>query len=77
MDEATLKDICLTPEKFYETPKDVAVDDRWSSDQKQEILQAWKLNEEALLRASNEGMDGGERPHLQLVVDELEKLKAD
>lgn len=75
MDNATLKDICLTPEKFYETPKDVTADAKWSAEQKQEILQAWKLNEEALLRASGEGMDGGERPHLQQVGDELEKLE--
>lgn len=77
MDDAALKDICLSPDKHYETPKDVVADDTWTSDQKREILQAWKLNEEALLRASNEGMDGGERPHLQSVVDELEKLKTD
>lgn len=74
MNDVTLKETLLTPEKFYEAPADVSADTRWSAVQKREILLAWKSNEEALLRASDEGLDGGERPHLRQVTEELGKF---
>lgn len=76
MTNGTFKETLLTPEKYYETPADIAGDARWSTVQKREILQAWKSNEEALLRAASEGLDGGERPHLRQVTEELQKMDA-
>jgi len=75
MTDANFKDTLLTPEEHYTAPADVAKDDRWSDAQKQEILEAWKTNAEALVRATGEGMDGGERPHLGEVIEELDKLQ--
>lgn len=75
MADIKLKDLLLTPEEHYETPASVSSDARWSKDQKIKILRAWKANEEALLRAADEGMDGGERPHLKQVAEELKKME--
>tara|TARA_R110002051_G_scaffold141578_1_gene214754 strand:- start:4425 stop:4658 length:234 start_codon:yes stop_codon:yes gene_type:complete len=70
----TLKDALHDPSNYYAVPNDVSNDPDFSVEQKREILNAWKLNEEALLRAEDEGLDGGERPHLQLVIAELQRL---
>jgi len=75
MKSAAFEDVVLTPEKHYEVPAEVSADQRWSLAQKEEILRAWKSNEEALLRAADEGLDGGERPHLGLVAKELRKIE--
>lgn len=75
MTDFNLRDVLLTPEKHYKTPAGVSSDARWTKDQKLEILRAWKSNEEALLRAADEGLGGGERPHLKQVADELKKLE--
>jgi hypothetical protein len=75
MADINLKDVLLTPEEHYETPASVSADARWTKDQKIKILRAWKTNEEALLRAADAGMDGGERPHLKLVAEELKKME--
>ncbi|WP_380055471.1 hypothetical protein ACFE33_00495 [Falsihalocynthiibacter sp. SS001] len=73
----THKDVLLDPEKFYSNPAEVSSDARWSDPEKREILLAWKSNEQALLRAANEGLDGGERPHLARVIKELNKFETD
>lgn len=70
----TFKDALLDPSAHYAEPKEVAMDQRFTKADHRRILQAWQANEEALLRAANEGMDGGERPHLQLVALELQRL---
>ena len=74
IDAPSFKDVKIGPDKFYDCPGDVSADNRWDRQQKQDILLAWKSNEEALLRAANEGLAGGERPHLQAVIVELERL---
>ncbi len=73
-DTFSYSDALLDPSKFYAAPKDAANNTRFSVAERRKILQAWQMNEEALLRASNEGLDGGERPHLQLVIAELQRL---
>lgn len=67
-------DALLDPSKYYGTPKDAARDAQFSVAQRREILQAWQEDEEALIRASDEGLDGGERPHLRQVIEELKTL---
>lgn len=70
------QDALLDPSKHYETPNALAQDSRFSVEERLEILKAWQANEEALHRAANEGLDGGERPHLQLVIQEIDNLQA-
>lgn len=76
MDKAKYEETLLAPEKHYNAPSDVTADDSLSNTQKREILEAWKANENALIRASSEGMDGENRPHLDQVVHEIDKLDA-
>lgn len=73
--EFSLKDALLDPSRHYAAPKDAAQDAQFSITERREILQAWQSNEEALQRAANEGLDGGERSHLQLVIKELSRLE--
>lgn len=56
--------------------KEVAIDERFSLHEQRQTLQTWLDNEEALLRSANEGLDGAERPHLQIVAMELQRLNA-
>jgi hypothetical protein len=39
------------------------------------ILEAWEMDERALLRAEDEGMTGGEHAHLQKVQAALDHLR--
>lgn len=71
----SFEEALLDPEKFYSDPTQVSADVRWSQDQKREILLAWKANEQALIIAAGEGLEGGERPHLKTVLLELEKME--
>ena len=65
----------MTLYEDYKTPTEVLTDDSLSKDQKIEILKQWCEDEEALLRASGEGLEGGERPNLQQVRKALETLQ--
>jgi hypothetical protein len=71
MENASLNEILLSPKKFYKQPSDVSNDSRLNESDKRKVLEAWKADEEALLRASDEGLDGGEQPHLKSVAKEL------
>lgn len=71
----TLSDALLDPNQHYEDPKEVAKDVRFTSQEQVKILKAWLDNEQALQRAANEGLDGGERPHLRSVAVELQRLE--
>lgn len=73
-DENDLNDFLSDPEKFYSRPALVSADDRWNAAEKRKILEAWEANEQALIRAASEGLQGGERPHLRDVIEELKKL---
>jgi len=65
-----------TPEAIFKEPDDVTKSVRFTTEDKIKILESWRENEEALVRAGGEGLDGGERPHLRAVLKELDRLKA-
>ena len=49
------------PRETYQTPANVVSDDDLSSEQKIDILQYWKTDIDARLRAQGEGMGGSDR----------------
>ncbi|MEL7272700.1 MAG: hypothetical protein AAGK33_04620 [Pseudomonadota bacterium] len=77
LDKASkLNKALVVPEDVYDHPEEVSNDASLTKAQKLDVLHVWQSNERALLRASGEGMNGGERPQLQAVVKELDKLSA-
>lgn len=65
------------PEMVFDTPDQVVENEQLSPTEKRKVLEAWRDNEVQLLRASGEGMAGGERPHLPLLDKALERLEGD
>ncbi len=65
------------PDKIFETPDQVVENEQFSLSEKIRVLEAWRDNEIQLLRASGEGMTGGERPHLPLIEKALDRIGAD
>jgi hypothetical protein len=63
-----LEDIKADPERFFRAPNDVIRDRRFTDPERLEILQSWERNARALMVADDEGMTGGEPPHLKPVV---------
>lgn len=45
----------------YKAPADVVLDDSLSHDEKIEMLEQWRDDKNALIRASEEGMEGDDR----------------
>ena len=58
----------------YSSPEDLVDDDTLRRDEKIEMLNQWREDEEALQRATEEGMEGGERPNLKRVQNALNGL---
>ena len=65
----------IAPDQVFETPDKVVENEQLSQDEKRKVLTAWRDNEKQLMRASSEGMAGGERPHLQLIDDALARIE--
>lgn len=65
------------PEMAFETPDQVVENEQLSLTEKRKILEAWRDNEVQLLRASGEGMAGGERPNLPLLDKALARIEGD
>ena len=63
--------------KKYETPAKLAADKSLSDKEKVKLLQCWHDDEEALIRASAEGLSGGEPSRLQEVLQVLRDLKCE
>ena len=57
------------PKSAFSHPQDVMSADGLSERQKLELLNRWRQNELALVRASGEGMTGGEQPAIVQEVD--------
>ncbi len=58
----------------YETPKDLLADRSISNKEKIRLLKIWQKDEEALIRASSEGLSGGEDNQLKAVQNALDSL---
>ncbi|RKQ69410.1 hypothetical protein DES40_2210 [Litorimonas taeanensis] len=67
-------DDTLTYQQF-DNPSDIVDASTLSAETKEALLTQWVEDEEALTRASNEGLNGGERPHLRAAQAALLKLK--
>lgn len=65
----------VAPDQIFETPDQVVDNEQLSLDEKKKVLTAWRDSENQLVRASGEGMTGGESPHLQLVDDALARIE--
>ena len=63
-----LEDIKADPSRFFRAPNDVIRDRRFTDPERLEILQSWERDARALSVADDEGMTGGEPPHLKTVV---------
>lgn len=61
----------------YESPEDLVADKDLSKTEKVKLLQCWHDDEEALIRASAEGLSGGEPSRLHDVLEVLKKLKCE
>lgn len=62
----------------YKTPTELLSDDSLSRDAKVEMLEQWREDKEALMRASDEGMQGDFRSDfLSKIENALTSLKKD
>lgn len=61
----------------YISPAKLAADKALSKAEKVKLLQCWHDDEEALIRASAEGLSGGEPSRLQEVLEVLKELKCE
>src|SRR5262249_26598791 len=65
----------LSPARIFKSPMDVVETNGIGPSEKLAILQAWEADEQALLRAEDEGMGGGEHAHLHKVQAALNQLR--
>jgi hypothetical protein len=65
----------LSPARIFKFPMDVVETNDIRPSEKLAILQAWEADEQALLRAEDEGMGGGEHAHLHKVQAALNHLR--
>lgn len=62
----------------YETPDDLLRDESLSVDEKIEMLESWRDDKEAYMRASDEGVQGASRSELlRLIENALISLRED
>jgi hypothetical protein len=66
----------LSPARIFKSPMDVVETNDIEPSEKLAILQAWEADEQALLRAEDEGMGGGEHAHLHKVQAALNHLRS-
>jgi hypothetical protein len=65
----------LSPARIFKSPMDVVDTTDIRTAEKLAILKAWEADEQALLRAEDEGMGGGEHAHLHKVQAALNHLR--
>jgi hypothetical protein len=65
----------VSPAGIFKCPMDVVEASGIQPVENVAILQAWEVDERALLRAEDEGTSGGEHAHLHKVLAALEHLK--
>ena len=69
--EAIMKD----PGRHFRAPRDVVTDNRFTTEEKQRILDSWALDAQLLTVAEEENMGGKDRPGLRDV--KLARLELD
>ncbi len=68
------QEISLSYHGKFTSPEEVLGDETLTCDEKVEMLTQWREDEEALQRATEEGMEGGSRPDLKRVQNALNTL---
>lgn len=63
------------PSEFFDRPEEVVAHKGLDVEQKIEILESWATDEDLLLTATAENMEGGEKGHLHRVRKLLDELK--
>lgn len=61
----------VSPTTVFQNPKDVVKTGSLTTQEKSEVLTQWEADAQALQRATDEGMSGGQRPRL----DEVKKAQ--
>jgi hypothetical protein len=62
----------------YDTPTDLLADGTLNTDEKIELLESWRDDKEAYMRAAGEGMQGPNRSDaLRLIENALISLRSD
>jgi hypothetical protein len=74
-DQVHLDRARLDPAGRFRRPMDVVEATGIPAGEKLTILKAWEADERALQRAEDEGMGGGEHPHLQRVQEAVGRLQ--
>ena len=69
--EAIVKD----PSRHFRAPREVVTDERFTTEEKQQILDSWALDAQLLTVAEEENMGGQDRPGLRDV--KLARLELD
>ena len=64
----------LDPAAFFETPQHVVMDDRFSKQQKIDILRRWEDDAHLMLTAEDENMPGNSHMVLDQVINALHSL---
>lgn len=76
-----IKKLVSDPSRQYLKPEDVILDKRLSQNEKEKILENWRLDAEALIRAEDESMISDNLANkpakmIQKIDCELEKIKS-
>ena len=74
-DAKSASEMRFQPTKRFKCPTDVVEAPTVGIAEKLDILQEWEVDDRALQRPEDEGMAGGEHPHLQKVQLALSQLR--
>ena len=74
MNDTIYEEIMQNPQANYITPNKVLHDNRLTMEEKREVLQRWKAEAIHMQESTAEGFDGGERSHLEEIVEALNTL---
>jgi hypothetical protein len=70
-----IESIVKDPSRYFRAPRDVVTDKRFTTEEKQRILDSWALDAQLLTVAEEENMGGQDRPGLRDV--KLARLELD
>lgn len=73
----TMQDALIDPKRVFGTPERLLSEPRLERSTKLRILKRWRQDEEALLRAQYEGMEGDGNTLLRRVDEAIDRLSDD
>lgn len=78
--DSRIDEMVANPNRHFNAPREVLMDDDLSFDDKKRILESWKMDAMQLAESTAENMTGGEQGDLREVAKtlvELKKMQAD